>query len=279
MCALFTIEAFYPKDDYGNSARSITFSVVSFFSSFFASSFGMTKFFVSGPLPLLPQNAPLAGVLSMKFAILFLLNTMFVMRTFCIEASFFSEYFGTCESRIYALIPQEYRLHVYFLPGTIPFVVNLIRLLLTAKHTNLKYFLKYPQFILCPIFCPLMFEGNSEENRKTKEPIRVWKFGSILNSISLGCIPQLLLLTLDHYKRVPYWNFNGDSNHDTNALLKYPYGNTIFSVTTFILYLCLTIIFFVRDKWLIKNLKSIQYTISAAEGKQGSKTKEINDQV
>ena len=124
-----------------------------------------------------------------------------------------------------------------------------------------------------------MFEGNSEEIGKKKEPIRVWKFGSILNSISLGCIPQILLLALDHYKRVPYWNFNGDRNHDTNALLKYPYGNTIFSISTFILYLCSTIIFFVWDKCSIRSEKSNQYAISAADGKEGSKTKEMNGQV
>ena len=53
----------------------------------FSVSFAITKFFVKGPLPILPQNAPLAGLLSAKFFLLMCLNTMFVVRTFSLEGA------------------------------------------------------------------------------------------------------------------------------------------------------------------------------------------------
>ena len=70
----------------------MTFAVYALMLSLFSGSFGMTKFFVKGPLPILPQEAPLGGVLSAKFLTLLLLNTMFVIRTFCLEAAFFTSY-------------------------------------------------------------------------------------------------------------------------------------------------------------------------------------------
>ena len=68
------------------------FSIYTLLFSLFAGSFGITKFFVKGPVPVLPQDAPLAGVMSFEFLTFLLLNTMFVLRTFCLEASFFSTY-------------------------------------------------------------------------------------------------------------------------------------------------------------------------------------------
>ena len=92
----------------------MTFGVYTLIISLFTGSFGMSKFFVKGPLPILPQNAPLGGVLSSKFFTLMLLNTMFVVRIFCLEASFFSSYRGYDVNferlAIEPLISEEYRL-------------------------------------------------------------------------------------------------------------------------------------------------------------------------
>ena len=63
----------------------------------------------------------------------------------------------------------------------------------------------------------------------------------------MGCIPQIMLIALDYYRKVPDWNFE-DWRQDNNALIRYPNGNTIFSIATFSLYLCLTTIFFAWDK-------------------------------
>ena len=73
----------------------------------------------------------------------------------------------------------------------------------------------------------------------------------------MGSLPQILLLALDHYKGVPSWPFTREISEgkilhnlaqDNNALLKYPYGNTIFAIATFSFYLFLMIIFFAWDK-------------------------------
>ena len=79
----------------------------------------------------------------------------------------------------------------------------------------------------------------------------------------MGCLPQTLLLVLDHYKGVPTWPFTKEINRfypiykvqivkddlqDNKALLKNPYGNTIFSIATFSFYLFLMTIFFSWNK-------------------------------
>ena len=223
--------------------------------SLFTGSFGITKFFVKGPLPILPQDAPLGGVLSFQFFILFSLNTMFVVRIIGVEGSLFSSYrrkIGGEERNIHALIPEEYRLLIYLLPGLVSLTINIMKLAFTLKPKDFRYFKKFPQFILCPMFCPLMFKGNQDQNDGNQPPIRVWKLGSILNSFFIGCLPQILLTISDHYKGVTSWDFEkmyGDiPMQDNNALLKHPYGNTILSITTFLLYLTLTTIFFAWDE-------------------------------
>ena len=159
------------------------------------------------------------------------------------EASFFTSYRVnrlSPISNIDPLIPEEYRLLIYLLPGFVSFLINFIKLALSIRPKDFRYFKKFPQFLLCPIFCPLMFEGNPDRNVDNRPPIRVWKLGSILNSFFMGCIPQIMLIIFDHYRKVPDWDFEIGDN---NALLKSPNGNFIFSITTLALYLCLTIIF------------------------------------
>ena len=215
--------------------------------SLFTGSFGITKFFIKGPLPILPQDAPLGGVLSIKFLMLFLLNTMFVVRTFCIESSLFSSYRNRFVDNIDPLIPEEYRLVIYLLPGFVSFLIHIIKLALSMKPKHFRFFKKFPQFLLCPMFCPLMFEGNLDQSGDDRLPIRIWKLGSILNSFYMGCIPQIMLVAFDHYRKVPDFEFESDFQ-SSNALLKYRNGNTIFSIATLALYLCLTTLFFAWDK-------------------------------
>ena len=256
LCIIFATEGFYPKDSDGKSKSEMPLSVLTLFLSLFSASFGITKFFVKGPLPILPQDAPLSGLLSVKFLQLFLLNTMFVIRTFCLEGAFFSSYRYDGEKDIEPLIPEEYRLIIYLLPAFLSFLINLLKLATTMKLKDFRYFKDFPQFLICPMFCPLMFEGNPDQRESNQPPVRLWKIGSILNCIFMGCVPQTLLLVLDHYKGVPYWPFTREirgqiehnSNQDSNALLKYPYGNTIFAIATFLFYLFLMTIFFAWDK-------------------------------
>ena len=115
------------------------------------------------------------------------------------------------------------------------------------RLNDFQYFKKYPQFLLCPMFSPLMFEGNPEERDDDEPPVRVWKLGSIFNSVLIGCLPQILSVAMDQYKQIAEWYRKEEyyySDGETNALIKHPYGNTIFAISSFLLYLFLTTIFF-----------------------------------
>ena len=255
LCIIFTTEAFYPKLDSGESTSEMPFAAYTLLLSLVTASYGITKFFLTGPLPIIPKTALLGGMLSIRFLTFLLLNTMFVVRTFSLEASFFANYRQHINSNraqntndIDPLIPEEYRLIIYLLPGLLSFVVNLIRLALTMKPKDLRYFKNFPQFILCPMFSPLMFEGNPDQKNGDEPPIRVWKIGSILNSLFMGCLPQILLLALDKYRQVPSWLLKSFTNYDSNTLIKHPYGNITFSITSLLLYLLLTTIFFAWNK-------------------------------
>ena len=97
----------------------------------------------------------------------------------------------------------------------------------------------------------------------------------------MGCIPQVLLITLDQYKKVPYYGSTstGILIYDTNALIKYPYGNTIFSASAFLLYLSLTIIFFWNDKCLPKTEKHTNHEKAASDNHDSPKNQETNNKV
>ena len=168
---------------------------------------------------------------------------MFVVRTICIENSFFSTYRHYSEDNIDPLIPEEYRLVLYLLPCLVSFLINMTKLAMSIKPKDFRYFKRFPQFLLCPMFSPLMFEGDPDQTDDNQPPVRVWKLGSILNSFFIGCIPQVMLIAFDHYRKVPDWDFE-DEVQDNNALLKSPTANIIFSIATLALYLCITIIFF-----------------------------------
>ena len=99
-----------------------------------------------------------------------------------------------------------------------------------------------------------MFEGNPDHQDDNEPPVRVWKLGSIVNSVFIGCLPQILLVAMEQYRQVPtyYRKANDGIFANINALIKHPYGNTIFAIASFLLYLFLTTIFFAWNR-IFKN--------------------------
>ena len=67
-----SLNGVFPHDDYGNSVEIFSsfteaMPIVTFILSVMASAFGISKFFVVGPLKLLSQDTPLSGILSFSF--------------------------------------------------------------------------------------------------------------------------------------------------------------------------------------------------------------------
>ena len=163
-------------------------------------------------------------------------------------------------TEISPIISPEYRLLVYLAPCAIPFLINVVRLWHSTKGLW-KYFLKYPQFIISPCFTPFMFEGYELTNQQRRCKLTIWKWGTIINAIYIGCIPQCILCITDYYKGVHDWPFIGNSvwkNNGTfntqnfkfennDALFKSEYGNTIFGIISSTLFLGLIILFFGSD--------------------------------
>ena len=174
-----------------------------------ASSFGMTKFFLQGPIPILPKDSPVNGLISLPFICTLLINSMFAVRVICIENSFFSSYryqryylykSGLDQATIDPIIPPEYRLVVYLVPSLISFIINATRLFKTG--TNLRpIIMKYPQILLSPCFTPFAFEGCKENSFK------IWRGGSICNAFFIGCLPQVVALIMECHRGIVNWDF------------------------------------------------------------------------
>ena len=217
----------------------------------------MTKFFLSGPIPILPKTSPLNGIVSLPFVSVLLINCMFGIRLISIESAFFTSYRfehypmegAKFEKRIDALIEPEYRLIVYLLPSFISFIINAIRLFATGANVK-RLIRKYPQLLIASCFTPFMFEGCKESNQK----IQIWKLGTILNAFFIGCLPQLVLLVMDNYRGATKWDFMSLALQpeaiieNNDALFKSRYGNTIFSIVSALSFIVLISIFFFTDK-------------------------------
>ena len=94
-----------------------------------------------------------------------------------------------------------------------------------------------------------MFEGNQSTNQPGGPKLKIWKWGTIINAIYIGCIPQLILCITDYYKGVHQWEFGMnipgiDDSENNDALFKHPYGNTIFATGTATVFLILITLFF-----------------------------------
>ena len=280
MAILFATDGFFPKQVDGQIINTtykdpnFVLPLLSFCSSMFSSSFGMSKFFMTGPIQFLQNESALNGLLSLPFFSLFLINSMFGFRIICIESAFFTSYnyqiwsqnkFGFENKQISPIIPPEYRLVVYLAPCIIPFMINISKLMFTT--TGLwKYLMKYPQFLISPCFTPFMFEINESAEQQGQCKLKIWKLGSIINAIYIGVLPQCILCFTDYCKGVHQWEFNknidegsmvngswsrygkltgdGEDYENNNSLFKSNYGNTIFGVTSGTFFLSLIVLFF-----------------------------------
>ena len=92
LCIIYSTGSFFDQDWGGNTIYTLTLSSATFILSLGASSFGMAKFFLKGPISLLPQTAPLGGLLSLKFLAFVFLHIMFTTRTITLEHALLSSY-------------------------------------------------------------------------------------------------------------------------------------------------------------------------------------------
>ena len=197
----FAIEGFYPQNSLSFTVASFqdfyqALPLITLLISMIASSFGMTKFFLQGPLPILPKNSPVNGLISLPFVCMLLINTMFGVRVLCIENAFFTQYrydrYHADERRSFyetidPIISPEYRILAYLAPSMVSFTINIIKLVCTGTEF-IKYVRHYPQILVACCFSPFMFEG-CEVNNKYK--LRIWKCGTVMNALFIGCLlPQ-----------------------------------------------------------------------------------------
>ena len=277
MAILFATEGFFPKQIDGQYIKTTykdfnsALPLLTFCLSLFSSSFGMSKFFMSGPIQFLHNDSALNGLLSVPFFCLFILNSMFGFRIVSIESAFFTSYsyqiwnqennanFGFNHKQISPIISPEYRLIAYLAPCIIPFLINIAKLWFTTKGLW-KYLMKYPQFLISPCFTPFMFEGYESINQQGQCKLKIWKWGSIINAIYIGFLPQCILCLTDYCKGVHQWEFNknidegsqkngywigdGEDYENNNSLFKSNYGNTIFATTSATFFLSLIALFF-----------------------------------
>ena len=155
------LNGFYPHDKFGFVSEIFSnpweiLPVMTFCLSVIASAFGISKFYLIGPLRL---NSQESGLLSCSFLAHIFINFGFVFRIYAIEHSFFSEYiisssapafdkWGITTKSISPVLPYEYRLMAYLIPILPSLTLNLLSL---SQTLNLKSVLKlcinFPQFI------------------------------------------------------------------------------------------------------------------------------------
>ena len=282
----FAVQGFFPNRDEKNNII-YTFENLSEFLPLFtfalsvlSSSFGMSKFLLDGPIRFLPKNYPFGGLLSPRFIGVCFVNMMFGARIICLENTFFTTYIyvdnsetfdrtrQTVANSIDPLIPPEYRLIVFFIPSIISFLINLVRILKTTRGIR-SLLLTYPQFLLSPCFSPIMFEG--EENEKNGYHLKIWRFGSMVNALFIGCAPQTILLLSEFYKGTPSWKFVGtdDENifENNDALVKSPYGNIIFASVSMVLFFILIMIVFYDENYFSKGVVQLESKPVSSFGK------------
>ena len=249
------VEGFYPKNSAGYTISNFSsinqaLPFITLVISMVSSSFGMTKFFLQGPIPILPRDSLVNGLISLPFICTLLINSMFAVRMICIENAFFTTYryqryykykSGIEETTIDPIIPPEYRLAAYLVPSLISFIINFIRLLTTGHKLN-HIIKKYPQILLACCFTPFAFEGDKENS------IKIWRGGSICNAFYIGCLPQILSLLMDYHRGVVNWDFIGLAlkpeyiTENNDALFKNRYGNSIFAIASGVFFLFLIIL-------------------------------------
>ena len=266
---------FFPHDKFGFTLEKFTnpweiLPVMTFCMSVIASAFGISKFYVIGPLRLISQDSPLMGLLSLSFLAHIFINCGFVFRIYAIEHSLFSEYiisscapafdkWGITTKSILPVFPYEYRLMFYLMPILPSLIFNLLSLNQTLDTKSIfRLFLYFPQFLITPCFTPLIFKGvihSDDAKRMNHFKIKIHRLGSILNAIYIIFVPQIMLIIADVLRGVIDWEFTSSANKwdeamhekdlETNSgLTKHRFGNIWFAemicVTNFVV---LTFIF------------------------------------
>ena len=103
-----------------------------------------------------------------------------------------------------------------------------------------------------------MFEGYKLSSTSTDYNVKIWKLGTILNALFIGCVPELILLYTDYRKGLSsgkHTTWPGLDEKSTytfyqynTSLFRYHLGSTIFAIIFFLLYFPLIILFFLSDK-------------------------------
>ena len=271
------LDGFFPHDGLGFATEIFSsftelLPVMTFCISVIASSFGISKFFVVGPLRLISQNTPLSGMISFTFLALLFLNLGFIFRIYAIEHSLFSEYitssgtfsyekWGTTIKKIDPVLSYQYRLIFYLIPILPSLVINILCLhkTLTLKSL-LKFFVNFPQYLVTSCFLPFIFRGIvhlDEDQRTCQFKIKVHKMATILNSIYIMFAPQVLLVISDICRGVIDWEFTSSSNKywdllngqlETNSgVTKNRFGNISFSIVVCVSSFVVLTLLFWRD--------------------------------
>ena len=267
---IFTINGFFPTNSFGGAESELkhwnqALPLLTMILSLFSSAFGMAKFFLVGPVPILSKRYPLNGMLSLPFVNLVFLNLMFGVRIICIEHGFFTSYVqqgldSTCRKSIDPVIPTEFRLLAYFIPCLVSFIINVGKLTWSTRSMG-PYLLKYPQFLLAPCFTPFMFEPYKDCGNNYEYKLRVWKKGTLANAFYLGCLPQCVLVAMEYYKGVPSFYFDCDGEDVAlfnEALFKFnmQYGGIGFALLSSIVFSFLIFRMFCTDS-IFKNQSTI----------------------
>ena len=257
---IMCLDGFFPHDDFGFAAEIFSnpaeaLPVITFVLSVIASAFGISKFYVIGPLRLISRGSPLSSMLSLSFLVTLFLNFGFVFRIYAIEHSLFSEYlmssgnfsyeeWGITVDSISPVLPHEYRLIFYLIPVLPSMLFNILSLYQSLNIISIfKLFLHFPQYLITSCFVPLIFKGVvDEDQRKCRFKIKVHKLGTILNSIYIIFIPQVMLVISDYLRGVLHWEFTSSTNKffdagikgdlETNSgMTKHPLGNIFVSIS------------------------------------------------
>ena len=188
-------QGFFPKDAIGHhndqfDSFSEVLPIVTFILSVLASSYGMAKFIMNGPVRITSKYTTNTGNPIINWIGVVLLNLMFSFRLFAIEAIFFSYYQSyDKEFNHHKTIPElidqdELRILFYLLPPFIPIVINCLNLARTYKACC-KLYLKHPQIFLLPGFTPFMYEKMENVDKEDQSPIKlkIWKKGTIINAL------------------------------------------------------------------------------------------------
>ena len=138
------LNGFFPHDQFGFATEIFSdftqiLPAMSFCLSAFASAFGISKFYLIGPLQLISQDTLLSGLCSLSFLGHLFLNFGFVLRIYAIEHSLFSEYiissssfsydkYGITTKSIPAILHYEYRLIFYLIPILPSLIFNILSL-------------------------------------------------------------------------------------------------------------------------------------------------------